>query len=207
MFSERIIELQKRHNLTRTDFAKSIGVSEGAVRSWELKGSKPRMGTLEKIADKYNVSRSWLSGYGEDVHADEEVKLNFYGSVSAGNFEELQPDILTLSVPQSIFKSVDPDECFIVKVNGDSMNKVLSNDSFVVIHDYRNTTYKPKTSDILLIRNGGGHTLKRVRITDTKIHFEPDSYIDEFKTDTYDLDYCDDIEIIGRVIYNYRNFI
>src|SRR5699024_11440350 len=77
------------------------------------------MGTLEKIADKYNVSRSWLSGYGEDVHADEEVKLNFYGSVSAGNFEELQPDISTLSVPQSIFKTVDPDECFIVKVNGD----------------------------------------------------------------------------------------
>lgn len=76
-----------------------------------------------------------------------------------------------------------------------------------VVHDYR-TESAPQLqqSDILLIRNGGSHTIKRVRLSDTKIHFEPDSYINEFKTDTYDIDLSEDIEVIGRVIYNYREF-
>lgn len=207
MFSKRVVELQTSHNLSRVDFAKSIGVTESTVRSWEKEISKPRMGTLEKIADKYGVSRAWLSGYGEDVSIDDEVELNFYGSVSAGNFEEIQPDNKTINVPASIFKTIKAEECFTVKVNGDSMNRVLANGTYVVIHDYRNSSYEPKTSDILLIRNGSSHTLKRVRVTDTKIHFEPDSYIDEFVTETYDIDYSDDIEVIGRVIYNFRSFI
>ena len=110
-------------------------------------------------------------------------------------------------MPRSVFKSIDPEQCFGLKVNGDSMNKVLANGSYIIIHDYRDGDHPQlKNSDILLVRNGGAHTIKRVRLTDTKIHFEPDSYIDEFKTDTYDLDYSEDIEVIGRVIYNYRLF-
>lgn len=207
MFAKRIVELQTRYDMTRVDFAKSIGVAEGTVRGWETGRREPRSSMIEKIADKYGVSRAWLSGYGEEVQTDSEVALNFYGSVSAGNFEEVQTENSTVNVPASIFKTISSEECFIIKVNGDSMNKVLANESYVVIHDYRSGDYDPKTSDILLIRNGSGHTLKRVRITDTKIHFEPDSYIDEFRTETYDIDYTDDIEVIGRVIYNFRSFL
>ena len=37
MFSKRVVELQTSHNLSRVDFAKSIGVTESTVRSWEKK--------------------------------------------------------------------------------------------------------------------------------------------------------------------------
>lgn len=162
---------------------------------------------IEHIAKIYNVSPAWLGGDGDEVYIDDEVELNFYGSMSARNFEEVQLVNQKINVPASIFKTIKAEECFTVKVNGDSMNKVLANGTYVVVHDYRNSSYKPKTSDILLIRNGSSHILKRVRVTDTKIHFEPDSYIDEFITETYYIDYSDDIETIGRVIYNFRSFI
>lgn len=206
-FNTRVKELRLREGLSKVKMAEKISVSEGTVRSWENNVNEPRMGMVEKISKTFNVSKNWLIGYGEEVSSDDEIDLDYYGDVSAGNFENVSVEDGTLKVPRSIFRSIEPEECFGLKVNGDSMNKVLSNGSYIIVHDYRHGNVpEPKTSDILLIRNGGSHTIKRVRLTDTKIHFEPDSYIDEFKTDTYDLDYSEDIEVIGRVIYNYRVF-
>lgn len=207
MFSERIKELRLENNLNKVEMAKKLEVSEGTIRSWENHINEPRMGMIEKISNTFDVSKNWLTGYGEDVSVDDEIDLDYYGDVSAGHFESVSMDDGTLKVPKSIFKGIDPEECFGLRVNGDSMNKVLSNGSIIIIHDYRNgLSSNLKTSDILLIRNGGSHTIKRVRLTDTKIHFEPDSYIDEFKVDTYDINFSEDIEVIGRVIYNYRSF-
>ncbi|MBJ4741088.1 hypothetical protein JGE79_22880, partial [Salmonella enterica subsp. enterica serovar Kentucky] len=62
------------------------------------------------------------------------------------------------------------------------------------------------SNDILVLRLGGEYTVKRVRRTETKLHLDPASYSDEFKTNSYDLDSIDEIEVIGKVIYNYRIF-
>ena len=48
--------------------------------------------------------------------------------------------------------------------------------------------------------------MKRVRRTETKLHLDPVSYSDEFKTNSYDLDSIEEIEVIGKVIYNYQTF-
>lgn len=208
MFNERIKELRLQLGLNKVEMAKKIGVSEGTVRSWENNVNEPRMGMVEKISNIFGVSKNWLVGFGEEIEvSSDEVDIDYYGQASAGNFEQVSVDDGTLKVPRSIFKGIDPEDCFGLKVNGDSMNKILSNGSYIVVQDYRyGNSPEPKTSDVLVIRNGGDHTIKRVRRTETKIHFEPESYINEFKTDTYDLDFSDDIEIIGRVIYNYRMF-
>ena len=206
-FAENIKRLRLERGMNKTQFAKLIGVSDAMIHHWEKGTNEPRMGRIVDIENKLGVTRSELIGYGEEVSPENEVDLNYFGTVSAGNFEDVSIDDGTLKVPRSVFKSIDPEQCFGLKVNGDSMNKVLANGSYIIIHDYRDGDHPQlKNSDILLVRNGGAHTIKRVRLTDTKIHFEPDSYIDEFKTDTYDLDYSEDIEVIGRVIYNYRLF-
>lgn len=204
-FAENIKRIRLQKGMNKTEFAKLVGVSDAMIHHWEKGTNEPRMGRIVDLESKLNVSREDLIGYGEEVQTDDEYELDYYGTVSAGNFENVSIDDGTLKVPRSIFKSIDPEECFGLQVNGDSMNKILANGSYIIVHDYRHGNLPNfKTSDILLIRNGSSHTIKRVRLTDTKIHFEPDSYIDEFKVDTYDIDLSDDIEIIGRVIYNYR---
>ncbi|MGO3723974.1 MAG: S24 family peptidase, partial [Staphylococcus equorum] len=74
-------------------------------------------------------------------------------------------------------------------------------------HDYRmNQDYKLNSNDILVLRLGGEYTVKRVRRTETKLHLDPSSYSDEFKTNSFDLNSLDEIEVIGKVIYNYQVF-
>ena len=134
-----------------------------------------------------------------------QFKVPYYGQVSAGNFETVEIDTKELEVPDIAFNGRNPKECIALQVNGDSMNKVLSNGSYIIIHDYRrNQDYRLNNNDILVLRLGGEYTVKRVRRTETKLHLDPISYSDEFKTNTYDIDNTDEIEVIGKVIYNYQ---
>lgn len=208
MFKERIKELRQLNNLNKVEMAKKLKVAEGTIRSWENGISEPKWKKIREITQIFDVDESWLMGLDNlEVSKDDEVDLSYFGTVSAGNFETVPLEDGSIKVPNSAFRNVKSEHCFALKVNGDSMNKVLANGSYIIIHDYRNITAPLlKTSDLLLIRNGNGYTIKRVRLTDTKIHFEPDSYIDEFKTETYDRDLSDDIEVIGKVIYNFRQF-
>lgn len=209
MFQKRFKELRLKNNLNKVEMAEKLKVSEGTIRKWEDGSTEPRWKKLREITETFDVEENWLLGLDDQavVTDDDEIDLNYFGTVAAGNFETVPLDDGTIKVPKSAFKSAKAGDCFALKVNGDSMNKILSNGSYIVIHDYRkNTAPELNTSDLLLIRNGSGHTIKRVRLTDTKIHFEPDSYIDEFKTETYDRDLSEDIEVVGKVIYNFRQF-
>lgn len=209
MFKKRIKEVRGRLNLNKVEMAKKLKVAESTIRNWESGKSEPNFKKAREIAHVLDVDENWLIGVDDssEVSQDDEVALNYYGTVAAGNFETVPLEDGSIKVPKSAFKHAKAEDCFALKVNGDSMNKVLSNGSYIVIHDYRSvTTPVLNTSDLLLIRNGSGHTIKRVRLTDTKIHFEPDSYIDEFKTETYDRDLSEDIEVVGKVIYNFRQF-
>ena len=136
-----------------------------------------------------------------------EVDIPYYGKVSAGNFEEMAVDNQSLKAPSFVFNGRNPKECIALQVNGDSMNKILANGSYIIVHDYRiNQDYKLNSNDILVLRLGGEYTVKRVRRTETKLHLDPVSYSDEFKTNSYDLDSIEEIEVIGKVIYNYQTF-
>ncbi|MBA8775959.1 LexA family transcriptional regulator [Staphylococcus schleiferi subsp. coagulans] len=209
-FKNSIKEIRLNNRLSKVEMAKKLDVSEGTIRMWENGKNEPRMGMVEKIASLFNVSKGYLLGEIEESvlpEFDKDFEIPYYGKVSAGNFEEVSIDNDKLKAPSFIFNGRKPSECIALQVNGDSMNKVLSNGSYIIVHDYRlNQDYKLNSNDILVLRLGGEYTVKRVRRTETKLHLDPVSYSDEFKTNSYDLDTIDEIEVIGKVIYNYQTF-
>lgn len=209
-FKNSIKQLRLNKNLSKVEMAKRLNVSEGTIRMWENGSNEPRMGAIENICKVFNVSKSFLLGLEEmevPFADDNDMDVDFYGKVSAGNFEEVSIEAGTLKVPKSAFRGRKPEECIGLQVNGDSMNKVLANGSFIVVHDYRKTlNYTLDSNDILVLRIGGNYTVKRVRRTETKIHLDPSSFSDEFKTNTYDIESIGEIEVIGKVIYNYQIF-
>ena len=159
----------------------------------------------------FNVTPEYILGFDEDSFEVDlgttTHKVTYYGKVSAGNFEGVAIDNRELDVPDIAFNGRNPKECIALQVNGDSMNKILSNGSYIIIHDYRrNQDYRLNNNDILVLRLGGEYTVKRVRRTETKLHLDPVSYSDEFKTNTFDLESLEEIEVIGKVIYNYQIF-
>lgn len=210
-FKHAIKELRLNNRLSKVEMAKKLNVSEGTIRMWENGNNEPRMGAIENIANTFNVNKSYILGINEDISNHqvntEEIDVDYYGKVSAGNLEEVSVEDGTLKVPKGIFRGRNPEECIGLEINGDSMNKILSNGSYIIVHDYRQSCdYTLNSNDILVLRVGGQYTVKRVRRTETKIHLDPDSYSDEFKTNTFDLENVDQIEVIGKVIYNYRSF-
>lgn len=209
-FKNSIKEVRLKNKLSKVEMAKKLDVSEGTIRMWENGKNEPRMGMVEKISSLFNVSKSYLLGEVEEVEIPNiniQFKVPYYGQVSAGNFEGVEVDNRELDVPDIAFNGRNPKECIALQVNGDSMNKILSNGSYIIIHDYRrNQDYRLNNNDILVLRLGGEYTVKRVRRTETKLHLDPVSYSNEFKTNSYDLDSIDEIEVIGKVIYNYQTF-
>jgi transcriptional regulator with XRE-family HTH domain len=55
---ESIERLLNSHSMNQNELAKTLGVSESTVGKWVLGKSIPRMGTVQKIADYFGVTKS-----------------------------------------------------------------------------------------------------------------------------------------------------
>jgi len=59
---ERLKTLRKRHKLTQKDIANYLGMTESGYGYYEQGRNEPSIETLQKLAVKYNVSISYLTG-------------------------------------------------------------------------------------------------------------------------------------------------
>jgi transcriptional regulator with XRE-family HTH domain len=66
VLKERLRELRKFNKLTQKDVAQFLGVSESAYGYYEQGRNEPSLEALKKLADKYNVSLSYLMGEPDD---------------------------------------------------------------------------------------------------------------------------------------------
>lgn len=206
-----ITDLMNEKGFTSNELARKVGSSKSTISRYLNKSRQFPVNKVDDYAKVFNVTPEYILGFDEDSFEVDlgttTHKVTYYGKVSAGNFEGVAIDNRELDVPDIAFNGRNPKECIALQVNGDSMNKILSNGSYIIIHDYRrNQDYRLNNNDILVLRLGGEYTVKRVRRTETKLHLDPVSYSDEFKTNTFDLESLEEIEVIGKVIYNYQTF-
>jgi len=61
-FSVRLRELRASKNVTQKQIAESIGLSERAYQYYELAEREPTVGTINKLADFFEVSTDYLLG-------------------------------------------------------------------------------------------------------------------------------------------------
>ena len=62
MFSSRLVDLRKSHNLTQRQTAKGIGLSEIGIQNYEGCRRRPTYDALIQIANFFNVSIDYLVG-------------------------------------------------------------------------------------------------------------------------------------------------
>lgn len=62
LFSERLIELREKNDLSQTQAAKEFGVVVRAYQRYEYGEREPRLSTLVRMADFYGVSLDYLAG-------------------------------------------------------------------------------------------------------------------------------------------------
>lgn len=122
-----------------------------------------------------------------------------YGRIAAGEpnwAEECMEGYLPIS--PELMNIINPEECYFLKVNGESMNKVIKNGAFALI---RKTDWVEDGEIAVVLVNGYDATLKKFKRLKKSgfIMLEPQSNYDEFEPIIIDPKETE-IKIIGKYI-------
>ncbi|AZH05957.1 helix-turn-helix domain-containing protein [Proteus mirabilis] len=66
-FPQRLLSERSRQNLTQQELANMVGISQRQIAAYEAGESKPRIGTLMKLANALDVSFVWLASHSIDI--------------------------------------------------------------------------------------------------------------------------------------------
>ena len=62
IFADRLKECRKNINKTQREVADDLGITAIGYQRYELSKCEPKMGTLNKLADYFDVSIDYLTG-------------------------------------------------------------------------------------------------------------------------------------------------
>lgn len=119
-----------------------------------------------------------------------------YGRIAAGQpnwAEECMEG--KMPIDPELMNIINPEECYFLKVNGESMNKVIKNGAFALI---RKTDWVENGEIAVVLVNGFDATLKKFTKQGDLVILEPMSNDPSFQTQVYNKD--TEIKIIGKYI-------
>lgn len=119
-----------------------------------------------------------------------------YGQISAGIPNWAEECIEgRLPIDPNMMNIVNPEECFFLRVNGESMNKLVSNGAYALI---RKTDWVENGEIAVVLVNGFDATLKKFSKQGDLVVLEPMSNDNSFQVQIYDKN--TPIKIIGKYI-------
>lgn len=210
-----IKKYRDEHSISQRDFAKKSGLSYTYISALEKnkdyrtgKPISPTLETVKSVAKGLNISVDEILKLldddqefiiNNDTYKYDDKKLYMcpvYGQISAGqpNWAEeciegrlmLDPDLMGI---------VNPEEHFFLRVNGESMNQIVRNGAFALIH--KQDSVESGEIAVVLV-NGYDATLKKFTRQGDLIILEPQSNDETFKTQVYDK--TTPIKILGKYV-------
>ena len=212
-FPKRFKKVIEQQNITQTELSKKTGITQSSISDWLNGKYSPKQDKIDILSRALNVSPAYLMGWNEEA----EDKVTIIGkadimktfkyipsSVAAGSPENIDgQNYQQISIPSSFLgKYANHSNLIIMKVNGDSMNKIIPDGSLIGILPYE-TSYDIQDGDIVVFNDESyNYSVKRYYKVDSKIIFKPESTSPIFTDIVYDLTE-ENVEIIGKVVmYN-----
>lgn len=189
-------------------FAKAIGLPASSIYSSLERGiANTRTELSDKIYRSLNID--WETAKLDDNYQCLKLKVAtpdtnmvdvpLYGAIAAGTPIEMTPVENTQPVPAKVHE-LHPN-AFLLKVEGNSMNRVLPNGSYALIDPCK--TVERDGAPYAVCINGYDATIKRVRKLNNGFELVPDSTDPTYETKTYNYNEPETqtITVIGRVVY------
>lgn len=194
----RIAEARKMRGLTQKQLAEKVGTSQQTVYRWETGTRNISSVNLDKISKALDVSIAYLMGL-EKLNRDGSVDLPLYGSIAAGTPIDMMEVDSTHPVPTKVANQHPG--AFLLKVEGESMNRILPNGSYAVIEPCRDVEHDGKPYAVCV--NGYSATIKRVKKLANGFQLIPDSTDPTYEARTYNYNVpgTETITVIGEVVY------
>lgn len=199
----RLKKLREDSQLNQSDIAKKLNISTAAYSYYENEKRDMPTNVLKQLSEFFNCSIDYLLGK-TDIRIDKNIDINnkkiymcpVYGRISAGQpnwAEECIEGRLPLDI--ELLNILNPEECFFLRVNGESMNKEIRNGAYALI---RKTDIVDDGDIAVILVNGYDATLKKFSKQGDFVVLEPMSSDPSFKTQIYTKD--TEIKIIGKYI-------
>ena len=201
--------------ISQRDFAKKCGLSHTYIAALE-KNIDPRTGkpiaptldTVKYISKGMNMSIEEILKLLDD---EQEFKMNeeapkynqprfymcpVYGRISAGQPNWAEECIEgRLPIDPELMNILNPEECYFLRVNGESMNKVIKNGAYALI---RKMDWVENGEIAVVLVNGYDATLKKFTQNGDVVVLEPMSDDTSFQTQIYTKE--TPIKILGKYI-------
>lgn len=196
-FGKILKKLRTDVELTQEELAKKINTSRSNIANYENDKNMPSLDILNSLSSVFNVSTDYLLGKEENKDNNKKFYMcPVYGQISAGQPNWAEENIEgRLPIDIDLINIVNPEEHFFLRVNGESMNKVIKNGAFALIH--KQDSVENGEIAVVLV-NGFDATLKKFIKQGDLIILEPESNDDNFKTQVYDKNTS--IKVLGKYI-------
>lgn len=156
---------------------------------------------LDYFNKRFNPSEEYYKKFEATLYTAKNSNSQFYmcpvyGQISAG-----QPNWANeciegrIPIDPVLFNIADPEEHFFLRINGESMNKVVRNNAYALIH--KQDVVENGEIAVVLV-NGYDATLKKFTKNNNVVVLEPMSDDDSFQTQIYDDK--TEIKILGKYI-------
>lgn len=139
MFWERFYDLCRKRGKFPNTVATELGFSRSTASVWKKRSTPPKREALEKIADYFGVTVSYLLGDSQEtsnvgaVFTDQIRLIPVFESVSAG-FGAYADDHVIDTVAVMIKSDYEAAETICIRVTGDSMSPVIEDGDLIQVH-------------------------------------------------------------------------
>lgn len=211
--SENLKYLRKKAGFSQDFIANMFGYkSFTTIQKWESGVSEPNISTVHKLCDLYNVAideiiyKNLANTSKNVIHVNNYTEYKMFPvSISAGCLEDIGGVDTYDTVPvadEIMGKYAGRKSVVLLKVNGESMNNVIPNGSYIVVDTSKAKVSDISDRDIVVFSENGSYSVKRYinDRTNERFLFKPDSSDDTFTAIEIKYEESTDLRLIGKVV-------
>lgn len=192
---------------TQLELSKLLHVTKSTISMYERNERTPSPDILKKYSQLFDVSIDYLLGTPNDTveMLGQAITMNKYpyidDYVSAGspvNIEGME-DVPNIYVPDELLGSyAGSKRLFFLKVNGESMNKIIPNGSTIGVISYDSINDIKNGDIVVYATEDHSFAVKYFYKEENKLIFKPSSTYHYYYDKAFDIN--DNIRIIGKVV-------
>lgn len=199
IFVSNLTRIMDEKGIDGAALARMIGKEKQSVYAWLNKRSFPSTSSLQSLVDALGVTTDDLL-VRKEVASSGFTSVPLFGSIAAGVPIEMIETEDAFEIPTPVHEKY-PD-AFLLKVVGESMNKILPNGCYALVDPCEDVEANNKPYAVCV--NGYDATIKRVEKLENGFRLKPDSTDPTFSEQTFNYNEpnTDQISVIGRVVYH-----